>query len=488
MRGHLFLMAACSALLTSAAHAQPDSLWSRTFGGEGIDACFSIIPTTAGGIAMAGYSSSFGAGLDDFWLVCTDEEGDSLWSKTFGGRGAEWCRSLIQTANGYFVMAGESESFGADNYNIWLVCTNDEGDSIWSKTYGGPNYDRSLCHIQTTDGGFAMAGDTWSFGAGGSDFFLVKTNNEGDSLWSRTYGGERSEICFSIIQTADGGFALAGWSESFGAGETDAWLIRTNTEGDSLWSRTFGGEGSYVCSSSIIQTRDGSFVATGWTWSSYTRDYDIWLARINADGDLLWFKTFGGRGNDLCNSVMQTSDGGFALAGHTSSFGAGNSDFWLLRTDEKGDSLWSRTFGGENDDWCFSAAQTSDSGFALAGWTWSFGAGGIDFWLVKTGPDPVSVPNSDFILHPSSFILFPPFPNPFNSVAVAGYELRVAGRVNLSLYDVSGRLVRTLADGWQKAGEHRVLVNAPNLTAGEYIIVLTDCSGSAAARKVVLMK
>ena len=176
------------------------------------------------------------------------------------------------------------------------------------------------------------------------------------------------------------------------------------------------------------------------------------------------------------------------MAGTTESFGAGEYDFWLVRADENGDSLWSRSFGGMNNEWSSSIIQTGDGGFSLTGNTESFGAGSSDFWLVKTGPDPVSVPNDDFILHPSAFILWAPYPNPFNGFAVASYEVRVPGWVNLSVYDGRGGLVRTLVDGWQPFGKHRIILNAAGLPAGTYLVRLTDNRGEMAAQPVVLMK
>jgi hypothetical protein len=415
--------------------AQPDSLWSRTYGGEGLEFCYSLIQTADGGLALSGWTNSFGAGETDFWLVRTDEDGDSLWSRAFGGGIWEDCLSLIQTADGGFALAGKTYSFGAGGIDFWLVQTNENGDSLWSRTFGGPRDDVCSSLVQTADGGFALAGGTCSFSVRRNDFWLVRTDENGDSLWSRRFGGMSYEGCSSLIQTADGGFALAGHTISFDAGYTDIWLVRTDENGDSLWSRTFGGE-----------------------------HYDY------------------------CTSLIQTADGGFVLAGFTQSFGAGDFDFWLVRTDANGDSLWSRTFGGRLADWCYSLIRTADGGFALAGSTESFRAGNRDFWLVKTGPDPVSVPNSKLILHPSAFIIYEPFPNPFNSAAVASYELRVAGPVSLSLYDTGGRLVKTLADGWTTAGTHRVHWNADELPSGRYNIILGDDRRALDAKGVTLVK
>ena len=214
----------------------------------------------------------------------------------------------------------------------------------------------------------------------------------------------------------------------------------------------------------------------------------LWLVRTDEDGDSLWSHSYGSVEDNRCNSIIQTDDGGFALAGMILFIDTPRRDMGLVKTDENGDSLWACNFGGGFEDYCFSLIQAADGGFALAGGTESFGAGQRDFWLVKTDPDPVSVPESDFILYPSSFILSPPFPNPFNSRLVVSCRLSVVGWMNLSVYDFSGRMVQTLANGYQSAGPHTLIWNAPDLAAGEYVIVLTGAEGKSEAQKVVLLK
>jgi len=473
MRTGLILSAVCCLAICGAAYAQPDSLWSRTFGGERIDICSSIIQTADGGFALAGSTNSFGVGGYDFWLVHTDENGDSLWSRTYGGEGDDGCSSIIQTADGGFALAGNT-SFGAEDCVFRLVRTDANGDSLWSKTYGSEGYETCNDVLQTADGGFALAGIC----SEGSNFWLVRTNAEGDSLWSRTYGGGWGG-CSSIIQTPDNGFALAG---NWISGNPDYLLVLTDSDGDLLWSRAFGGDYPEDGCSSLIQTNDGGFVLAGGArmpggLEEYHPEGIVFGA--DSEGAMLWsfpvdYPHIGG-----FSSVIQTLDGGLAVAGTL-----GETGYWLVRLNERGDSLWSKTYGGEG---CNSVIQTADGGFLLAGSTSSYGAGGADFWLVKTGPDPVSV-SGDFILHPSAFILSPPFPNPFNGATVVGWQLAVGGAMSLNLYDLSGRIVATLANGYQTAGRHSIIWNAPDAAAGEYVIVLTGGEGAVAAEKVVLLK
>jgi hypothetical protein len=371
----------------------PDSLWSRTFGGTSVDECYALQQTADGGYILGGKTLSFGAGDYDVWLVKASECGDSLWSQTYGGTSWDRCASIQQTSDGGYILGGETASFGSGSYDFWLVKTNDIGDQVWSRTYGGDDMDGCESVRQTPDGGYILGGYTRSFGAGGYDFWLVKTDEEGGGLWDRTFGGNGEEGCNSVRQTSDNGYILVGFTYSFGAGLRDFWLVKTNANGDSLWSRTFGGSGQDDCYS-VQQTSDGGYILAGYTESFGAGSMDFWLVKTNADGDSLWSRTFGGNDYDWCNSVQQTSDGGYILGGLTGSFGAGFYDSWLVKTNADGDSLWSRTFGGSEVDECFSAQRTADGGYILAGHTFSFGAGGQDFWLVRTGfisPSIVSI-------------------------------------------------------------------------------------------------
>ena len=359
-------------------------------------------------------------------------------------------------------------------------------DVLWSQTYGGESLDVCTSVIQTADGGFALAGCTSSFGEGETDFWLVVTDDEGERLWSQTYGGDSSDVCMSVIQTADSGFALAGYTGSYDEADSDFWLVVTDDEGEELWSRTYHNEEVDICYSAI-QTANGGFALAGFTGLIDSGIQDFWLVRTDEEGNELWSQTYGGVGFDMCQSVIQTTDGGYALAGFTDSFGENNPDFWLIRTDEDGERLWSQTYGGEAMDFCYSVIRTTNGGFALAGYTDSLGERGADFLLVKTGPDPVSIPTESFIPHPTSFILHAAYPNPFNATTTIEYALPFASQVSLNLYNLSGQRIETLVNGRLQAGVHRTMLNAANLSSGLYFVRL-EASEQVLTRKVMLIK
>jgi hypothetical protein len=248
----------------------------------------------------------------------------------------------------------------------------------FAKTYGGTRGDGALSVQQTSDGGYIVAGTT-SFGLG-YDIILIKTNANGNVQWAKTYWGTGEDYAYSVQQTSDGGYIVAGETWSFGAGGADLFLIKTDANGNVIWAKTYGGTG-WDEASSVQQTSDGGYIVAGYTGSwPY---YDIFLIKTDASGNVQWAKTYGGTDYDRAYSVQQTSDGGYIVAGYTASFGAFG-DIFLVKTDANGNVQWAKTYGGTSSDWASSVQQTSDGGYIVAGGTYSFGAGDWDIILIKT--------------------------------------------------------------------------------------------------------
>ena len=370
---------------------EPDMEWSKTFGGTNIDYGKSIVQTDDGGYILTGYTLSFGAGDYDLWLIKTDSDGNEMWNKTFGGTNSDVGESIIVTDDGGYIIAGRTGSSGTGNQEFWLIKTDSDGNEEWNKTIGGINND--YCHsvVQTGEGGYMLTGFTWSFGNGG-EAWLIKTDANGDEEWNKTFGGAGYDSSESVAQTSDGGYIMTGLTESFGGGDRKVWLIKTDSDGNEMWNKTFGGNESDT-GYSVAVTGDGGYIVAGYTLSFGEGAYDFWLIKTDSDGNEMWNKTFGGESSDNCYSMVVTGDGGYLITGRWGTFvkdgkviGEGGYDVGLIKTDSNGNKEWNKTIGGISNDYGYSVAQTGDGGYIITGSTGSFGAGNDDVWLIKIKP------------------------------------------------------------------------------------------------------
>ncbi|MFO7676999.1 MAG: PKD domain-containing protein [Thermoplasmatota archaeon] len=307
------------------------------------------------------------------------------WAVTFGGSNIDVGHYVEQTNDGGYIITGYTRSYGTTSgRNVWLIKTDASGNELWNNTYGGSNDEEGWCVQQTTDGGYIITGYTKSFGAQLEDVLLIKTDSQGNQQWLKTFGGSNNDGGRSVRQTPDGGYIIAGYTSSFGAGSVDAYLIKTDASGNIEWTKTHGGsstDGAYC----IQLTSDGGFILTGWTMS-YGPGYllNAWLVKTDDMGNQQWHQAFGGTDVDKAYSVLETFDGGYVITGETDSFGAGLYDMFLIKTDSAGNQQWMKTFGGTQRDYGYSVAQTFNGNFILTGYTRSYGAGGDDVWVVKT--------------------------------------------------------------------------------------------------------
>jgi hypothetical protein len=317
-------------------------------------------------------------------LVGSVGASSTMWTQTYGGTASDSAEAMIQTSDGGYAIAGYTDSFGAGYSDFWLVKTDAYGNVEWNKTYGGESPDHAYALIETPDGGFALAGYITSL-AGEYDFWLVKTDEYGNEQWNRTYRGTNCEQAYCLVETSDGGFAIAGDTGQLTfaiVGDADFWLVKTDAYGNVEWNQTYGGAERTVANS-IVEASDGGFAIAG---NIFDNSREIWLVKTDASGNMEWNQTYGGPTNEYASALVETSDGGYAIAGVTDSFGAGYSDFWLVKTDAYGNVEWNRTYGGADYEWAHCVLEASDGGFALAGYTWPlpFDAGGFECWLVKT--------------------------------------------------------------------------------------------------------
>jgi hypothetical protein len=361
---------------------RPSPHFCKAIGGPAIEAGKSLIQTSDGGYAIAGFTYSFGAVETDVYVVKLDAHGNLQWTRTIGGENKDMGLSLIQTSDGGYAIAGFTPSFGAGGGDVYVVKLNANGNLQWTKTIGGENWEVGHSLIQTSDGGYAIAGFTSSFGAGEDDVYVVKLDANGNLQWTKTIGGPESEEGHSLIQTSDGGFAITGYTKSFGAREWDVYVVKLDAHGNLQWTKTIGGKKEDM-GNSLIQTSDGGFAIAGATSSFGAGEWDVYVIKLDANGNLQWTKTIGGPESDWGSSLIQTSDGGYAIAGYTRSFGAGRDDVYVVKLDANGNLQWTKTIGGPAIEEGNSLIQTSDGGYAITGTTTSFGAGETDVYVVK---------------------------------------------------------------------------------------------------------
>lgn len=378
-----------SALLLSqlAGAEHGDLMWEETYGGPNTDWGRAVVETPDGGLVIVGDTKPQADGKRDVWLLKVDEEGGMNWSRTFGGAGDDLGFSLNTTSDGGFIITGFLNGDDKNARNALLMKTDADGNEVWNRTFGGSEQDEGRSVIQTNDGGYILLGSTASEGAGNLDLWLIKTNATGSEEWSQTYGGPNRDEGRSIQQTQDGGYIIAGRAEPNGAGNLDLWLLRVDENGTEIWSDTWGGskmdEGW-----SILETADGGFVVAGRTASSGAGAMDVWLIRTDSAGKEEWKRTFGGTEGDVGRFLSEAPDGEYIITGRTRSKGAGDFDVWLVMINEDGDLVDDWTYGGNQWDEARGIIVDRNGDYVITGRTSSSGNGMEDLWILKVHGPP----------------------------------------------------------------------------------------------------
>ena len=372
-------------LILAAAEAPERTEFQNVLGGQELDRGVFVSPTTDGGYIVTGATRNGTGGGEDILLMKLDPSGEPTWNVSHGGAEEDNGWSVHEIDGGYAV-AGFTKSAGAGGFDFTLLATDSEGALRWSKTYGGAADDRCWALLPMADGGFVLAGETFSSGAGAEDFLLVKTDSRGEKDWSRTYGGEKGDRCFSVAAADDGGYLLVGQTYSEGAGDRDVYAIKTDSAGNEEWSRTFGGEASDV-GHCVTGTDDGNFLITGYTTSFAASGDDPYLIKLNARGETLWTSVPSIEGISHTITGAQSADGGFYLVGFRNMPMEHSSAALLVRTDRDGRLEWSReilrTTRGQS--FGYTVRATPDGGCVFTGHTTVGSTGDLDLLIVKVG-------------------------------------------------------------------------------------------------------
>jgi len=315
------------------------TVWFKTFGTDrDPDGGSDVIVANDGNYVVLGNTESYGAGRIDFYLLKLDPNGNLIWSKTYGGQYDESASEVLQTSDGGFIMCGNTKLSASGSRDAYIVRVDAQGNQLWAKNYGGAGGETASGIIETSDGGYIFSGSTTSNGTDDFQLWIVKIDANGNEVWSKTHGGAEWEEAASISPTSDGGYILSGYTLSKGAGAKDAYLIKVNATGDVIWDKVFGDIHADEFRDAK-ETPDGGFIAVGYsiTFFSQQNQYrDLFIVKTNSSGDLVWSKLIGSNKNEGASSVRITTDGGFVISGFTDSYSKSN-NIYLLKFNAAGE-------------------------------------------------------------------------------------------------------------------------------------------------------
>lgn len=344
----------------------------HTYGGTGRDIAYSTCETSDQGIMILGLTTSFGTGKD-LYLIKLDHDGKIVWSRTYGGNKVDTGIKIKRTLDGNFIIIGNTTSFEAKRRDVYLLKINENGDEIWSHTYGGGLNEFGLDVTETSDGGFIMVGETNSFNVKDHDIYVEKVDSAGKHIWTRTIGSDSLDFASAIIEVADG-YIIGGETNSIGAGGYDAMLVKMDFNGEVLWSKVYGGpEDEHL--NDLVEDAYGHLVFIGSTTSFGYGGRDLLFVMIEElEGEIIKVKTLGGAFDEEPQVIRKVGDDGYIIVGFTNSFNdqLTQQDAYILRMNKKFKMRWSKTFGGFLNDLGFGLVTHSHGNFVVVGETTSF--------------------------------------------------------------------------------------------------------------------
>jgi len=457
----------------------PDSLWTKTFGGPLHEDGFSVVETPDSGYLIAGFTESEGAGSWDIYVIKTDRDGNEMWSSVYGDIFLEYGYSLIALEDGNYALAGWTSSWGQGFWDMLLLKLDAEGNEIWHRTYGGSGYEDCYSVIEVPQGGFLLVGGTNSTENGDWDVFLVRTDAQGDTIWTKSYGGNMDDRGYGAL-CVKGGYLVVGATKSFSDGDWDVYILKIDDEGNLIGQDVYGGGGDDY-GLYITEVSTGGYVVTGYTTSLGSGNRDFYIIKIDDEVNLLWERAYGGNEMETAYRIKETSNGGFLVVGYTSSFGSGLDDVCLVRLNSEGYMLWREVIGGTHFDSGYDVITTSDGSILVVGSTESYGAGGEDVYLIKLREEYVdAVENTD------SRGIALTLNNVGNEITLS-YTLDRPGKVNITLYDLLGRPVRSIADEVQGAGLHILPISGLSVLATGYYFLLVKTPQGRASEKIFVL-
>lgn len=362
----------------------PGIQWVRTLG-SGTGRC--VEQTLDGGYLLTGWTKGQPGAGSAIFLIKTDEQGHKSWETLLPGNGFSCGYGVSQTGDGGAVVVGDTKSKTGYDHDVFVARVDGKGNVIWEKNFGGPHCDYGAAVIPTADGGCLVAGGTESYGAGIYDAYLIRLNGQGQELWSKTYGGRGSDCGYALLQTPDGGYAVAGDTDSTSSGKTNVYLFKTDSEGNLLWSKAYGGmKDSYGWS--LQQTGAGGYIIAGETEMTGAGGggFQSYLVETDALGNQIRDSIYGGESYSTTHAVWQTGDGNYLLAGKKEIAG-GTHYLHILKTGGSGSLVWEKALAGLGDSCAFAGQPTRDGGSIIAGEKGPAAGGRQQIMLLKLAPD-----------------------------------------------------------------------------------------------------
>ena len=357
-------------------------LFDNQYGQGSYDYGRSVLQTADGGYISAGNTSTLGNQNGDVLLLKIDESGTEQWIHSLTFSPSDRANMVLESSESGYIVIGNTISPLNESKDILVLKTSQSGHVEWFNRYGSNEDQEGHYILSLTNGGYIICGQSIDGNTGFNMLYLLKIDSDGSEVWEKTFGGNREDYGYSIIESNDGSFMITGMTENSGDMSGDAWLLKVDLDGNEIWQYTYGGS-DVDLSRSLVNTGDG-YIMVGNTSSYGSGNNDIFVIKVNLDGSQEWSNTYGGSGTDVGRTILKTNDGSFVIVGYTDSFGE-NSGFnvWLLKIDALGNLLWDKTFGGDGNDRALSATQSSDGGFVLTGFSNSIDSAS-DILIIKT--------------------------------------------------------------------------------------------------------
>lgn len=462
--------------------------WERTYwGGKKSDGISSVARTSDGSFIAIGVTNSFSVGQCDLWLLKVSPDGRIPWMKRYGGKNIDKGLHISPTSDGNYVAIGETWSFGGEE--LWVLKFDANGDTIWTRRYGRGEHTRAVgtSIIEASDGGYTAIGwisTLWE----GRKIWLLRLDSTGDTLWTRTFGinsAMSNDEGKMLIQTSDGGYLFGGTTmrlnKKYDRWSSDIYIIKAKSNGDTLWNRVYyggdDGSGAYSC----IETPDKGYIVVGQEWHFGSRSRcDIFVMKLSYNGKKLWKKVYGGEDDELGGFIASTSDKGYIITGATQSYGFGKTSLWFLKLDDKGDTLWTRIYGEKGYLSIGNlATQTSDGGYIIWGVKGTYMTN-VDLYIIKI--DPAGRKEYEQVVPLSMYLIA--YPNPFNNVCNIEVNLLSDNR-KVEVYDITGRRIANLPVT-KTRGTQKIIWTPENIPSGAYLIRVTDGKRTTTKRIVLI--